>query len=261
VPVDHLVGCGLIDAADGQWSLRASAAEIERAVPESLRRTIERQMERLQSATWPLLEAASVVGADFTTRAVAAALGVRRPEHRERRRRARSLVERGAGPGSPSTGRTVPRPRASASCHTLYRDVIYDGLTSAHRRDLHRRIAQVIATGWAAHPAEVAAVLAMHFERAADHAQAAKYRRLAGDAAARRHAYEESIDHYRTALGLLAARPPGRERDGEELELLGRARSVVDEYEGVRRSRRRSHLQAGARTLRPASASRRNSSR
>ena len=216
--VDHLVGCGLIDAADGQWSLRASAAEIERAVPESLRCTIERQMERLQSATWPLLEAASVVGADFTTRAVAAALGVPVPsiENDVAALARSSSVVQALGPvhwpdGSETAGFRF--------LHTLYRDVIYDGLTSAHRRDLHRRIAQVIATGWAAQPAEVAAVLAMHFERAADHAQATKYRHLAGDAAARRYAYEESIEHYRAALALLDTQPPGRTRDGEELEL------------------------------------------
>ena len=245
--VDHLVGCGLIDAADGQWSLRASAAEIERAVPESLRRTIERQMERLQSATWPLLEAASVVGADFTTRAVAAALGVPVPSiENDLAALARSSsVVQALGPvhwpdGSETAGfRFV---------HTLYRDVIYDGLMSARRRDLHRRIAQVIATGWAAQPAEVAAVLAMHFERAADHTQATKYRRLAGDAAARRYAYEESIDHYRAALALLDAQPPGRARR-RGAGAAGRARAVVDHHAGVRRPRRRSHLHAGARSL------------
>src|SRR5262249_3136322 len=64
--VDHLVACELIAGEGARWTLRATAAEIERAVPESLRRTIERYVQRLPAATWRLLEAASVAGVDFT---------------------------------------------------------------------------------------------------------------------------------------------------------------------------------------------------
>ena len=103
--------------------------------------------------------------------------------------------------------------------HVLFQQVIYDSLTASRRRDMHRRIGEIIATGWATQPGEVASILAMHFERAGDRAHAMKYRRLAGEAAMRRHAFEESIDHYQAALALLETLPPGRERDGEELEL------------------------------------------
>src|SRR5262249_25854785 len=72
--VDHLVGCGLITAESAGWTLHATTAEIERAIPESLRRTIEGRVQRLHPATWRLLEAASVAGMDCTVRTVAAAL-------------------------------------------------------------------------------------------------------------------------------------------------------------------------------------------
>ena len=48
--VDHLVNGGWIAAVDGRWTLRATAAEIGRAVPESLRCTIERHVQALPSA-------------------------------------------------------------------------------------------------------------------------------------------------------------------------------------------------------------------
>src|SRR6185369_12747708 len=72
---DHLVACGLIAEVDGRWVLRGSLADVERAVPESLRRMIERYVAGLDSVTWHFLEAASAVGIDFTSRSLAAALG------------------------------------------------------------------------------------------------------------------------------------------------------------------------------------------
>jgi len=216
--VDHLLACGLIAEVDGRWRLRASAAEIGRAVPESLRRTIERQVQRLQPATWLLLEGASVAGAEFTAAAVAAALGGAAAQIEDdiaALARASSVLQ-ALGPTRWPDGTETVRFRF---LHALFQEVIYDGLSPTHRRDMHRRVGQAMATAWAAQPGEVAAVLAMHFERGSDSAQGVKYRRLAGDAAARRHAYEESIDHYRAALALLDARPPGAARDGEELEL------------------------------------------
>jgi tetratricopeptide (TPR) repeat protein len=216
--VDHLVACELIATEKRRWTLRATAAEIARAVPESLRRTIEGHVQRLQPVTWRLLEAASVAGLDFTARAVAAALGASELGIAEDL----AVLARSSGVLQ-QLGRTRWPDGSETTCfrfvHVLYQEVIYDGLMNAQRRDMHRRIGQAVAAGWAGQPGEVATILAMHFERAADHAQAVKYRRLAGDAAARRHAYEESIDHYQTALALLEALPPGRERDGEELEL------------------------------------------
>jgi DNA-binding winged helix-turn-helix (wHTH) protein/tetratricopeptide (TPR) repeat protein len=216
--VDHLVACELIAAAGAGWALRATPAEIERAVPESLRCTIDRHVQRLHPATWRLLEGASVAGVDFTARTVAAALGVPAASIEEdiavlaRSSRVLQLLGRTRWPdGSETT--------CARFVHALYQDVVYGGLTPTQRRDMHRRIGQAIATGWAAQPGEVATILAMHFERAADHAQAARYRQLAGDAAARRHAYEESIDHYQAALASLDTLPPGRARDGAELEL------------------------------------------
>jgi tetratricopeptide (TPR) repeat protein len=217
--VDHLVTRGLITLTDGRWSLRATAAEIVHAVPESLRCAIDSQVQQLQPATWRLLQAASVAGVEFTARAVMAALGTSVP-HTEDDVAALARSSRVLQPLGPTRWPDDSETSRFRFVHALYQDVIYDGISTAHRREMHRRIGQAIATAWASQPGEVAAILAMHFERATDHAHAVKYRRLAGDAATRRHAYEESIDHYRTALGLHHAWPPGRERDGEELELL-----------------------------------------
>jgi tetratricopeptide (TPR) repeat protein len=213
---DHLVACGIVVESEGTWVLRGSHADIERAVPESLRRMIERYVEGLDAVTWRLLEAASVVGVDFTARAVAAASGEPLDTVEERCRQLvhqHSVIQTLGSTRWPD-GEVTGRYRF---LHALYHAVLYGGLSTSRRADMHRRVGLAIEAAWSAQPDEVGALLAMHFERANDPARALRYRRVAGDTAVRRHAYEEAIDHYAHALRQLDQLMPGRERDIEEL--------------------------------------------
>lgn len=213
---DHLVSCGIVTRVSGRWLLRGSLADIERAVPESLRRMIERYVEGLDPVTWRFLEAASVVGVDFTARAVAAATGdslTSVEEHCQQLLRKHSVIQP-LGTTQWPDGESTPRYRF---LHALYHAVLYDGLIGSRRIELHRRVGLAIEAAWSAQIDDLGALLAMHFERAADAARAARYRRVAGDGAVRRHAYGEAIDHYGHALTLLEHLPPSREREIDEL--------------------------------------------
>ncbi len=73
--VDELVRQGVVRKGPEGWTLNGGLAAVAGLVPERLRQLIERQGAQLPPAEQRLLEAASVVGVEFTTVTVAAGLG------------------------------------------------------------------------------------------------------------------------------------------------------------------------------------------
>src|SRR5262249_39920964 len=71
--VEYLLTRRLIGEKDGRWELKVELADVAVGVPENIRQMITRQVERLNAEGQQVLEVASVVGAEFTTAAVAAA--------------------------------------------------------------------------------------------------------------------------------------------------------------------------------------------
>jgi predicted ATPase len=101
---------------------------------------------------------------------------------------------------------------------------------TARRVQLHRRIGARLEAGQGARAGEIAAQLAVHFERGGEIPRAVHYWQQAGDNAARRHAYHEAIDAFRKGLALLATLPEDPERTQRELDLqltLGQLLSAV----------------------------------
>src|SRR5262249_255584 len=72
--VNDLVEQNLLREEKNGWVLQGQPEMIVAKVPETSRQLIERQIERLPSESAQILEAASVVGTEFSTTAVAAAL-------------------------------------------------------------------------------------------------------------------------------------------------------------------------------------------
>src|SRR5437773_4473898 len=72
--LDELVALRVLEPEDDRWRLRGSVRGISHAVPDSLRALVEKQIERLQPEAQRVLEAASVLGTEFTTGSVAAGL-------------------------------------------------------------------------------------------------------------------------------------------------------------------------------------------
>jgi predicted ATPase len=88
--------------------------------------------------------------------------------------------------------REWPEGYASASyafIHSLYREVLYDNTSFAHRIRLHRLIGERIETLNRNCVAEAASELAIHFEQARSYPQAIRYLTLAAKTAseARQH--------------------------------------------------------------------------
>jgi predicted ATPase len=103
--------------------------------------------------------------------------------------------------------------------HALYQNVLYERIAEARRMRLHRLIGKRLETGYQERGNEIAAELAMHFERGHDSQQAIQYLHQAGENAGRKSAQQEAIDHLTKGLALLKTLPDTPERTRQELAL------------------------------------------
>ncbi len=154
-------------------------------IPDGVRETISRRLERCSDRCRDALEVASVFGREFEVDPLARVCGLQEDEVEA------AIQEAGQA-------RFVDGRRFS---HVLMRDALYEGLTAARRMQLHREIAAVLAERHAA-----ASEVAHHYLLSGSGAarQAIDYATRAGDDAAAQHAHEEAARHYAGALEVMA---------------------------------------------------------
>jgi predicted ATPase len=208
---------GLLVERGGAWHVD-EAAEAGLTIPDDVRRLIERQLDRLPDEARRVIDVASVAGVEFAAAAVAAGAGIRTAQAEtvlgELARRERLV--RPAGSAAWPDGTVSAR---FAFLHALYREVAYERLAPATRAELHRAVGEREETGYAERAHEIAAELAMHFDRGREPLRAAAFLRQAATAASRRGAYVEALGHVRLGLARLEAAPGGPARDAEEAAL------------------------------------------
>jgi predicted ATPase len=103
--------------------------------------------------------------------------------------------------------------------HTLYQQVIYEGLPAGRRHQLHRRLAARLEQAYGDQVGEIATDLAQHWQRGGEAERAVGYRGLAAQKANRRAAPREAIEQISQALELLKTLPDTRARTQLELRL------------------------------------------
>ncbi len=124
--------------------------------------------------------------------------------------------------------------------HALVQDATYESLLKVDRRSLHHAVGQTLEGLYAERLDEIAATLALHFERAEEYEKAVRYLVRAGEVAARAYAVDEAIELFGHALELAPA--SFSEDDlihiysqyGRVLELAGRFDEAVEIYERMR---------------------------
>jgi predicted ATPase len=206
--LDDLIARGLIFEHDSKWALKRDLNQITLGTPEDVRCIIGTQIERLSPTACAVLEVASVAGGAFSVATVAGAAGL-----------AADDVE--------TTFTELARQRRFVrSCgkgyefdHVLYRDVLYDRVPSGRRAILHREVAEKEEAGYGERAWEIAAELAMHFERSGDRRRAGMYLQQAAENANSRSAFSEARMHFQRALGLIENEPASRERTEREIGL------------------------------------------
>jgi hypothetical protein len=115
--------------------------------------------------------------------------------------------------------------------HALLREVIYQDLAPARRRDLHRAAGGALAQRHGGDPGPHLSVLAHHFREGADDVAALVYTVQAARRAAALCADEQAVVAYRQALDLLAQRAPtDTPRRGQLLVELGEALTRLGEH-------------------------------
>jgi DNA-binding winged helix-turn-helix (wHTH) protein len=232
--VDELVSLGVLAEAEGRWRLVTPLDEVARAVPESLRQLIDKQISRLAPEVQRLLEVASVLGNDFTARSVAAGLDedpVVVEERCDALARQGQLV-------APKALFVAPNGTAVARygfTHTLYPHVLAERVAAGRRLRLHQRIGDWLERTYDGHTAVIGSQLARHFEEARDYRRAIAYLRLAADGDVSRWGTQEAAARLTHALAL-AARLPAPDADAVYpilLEQLGRVRRGIGDVQGA----------------------------
>ena len=214
--VDYVLGSGLIAEQEARWNLVVDIENVEVGVPDNIKQMIDKQIEHLGEDQQRTLTAASVAGIEFSSLALAAGLGEERTEVETR---CYELVRQGqylqdCGVQELPNGELVAR---YGFIHALYQNVLYERLPPARRMEWHRRIGERGEEVYGERAREIAAELAMHFERGRDNKRATKYLQQAADNAIRRFAYREAVGLARRGLELLELLPDGPERIGQEL--------------------------------------------
>src|SRR5262249_55104510 len=157
--------------------------ELLNDVPETIRQVIGRQIDHLEEGERRLLEAASVAGLEFTTLSAAAAmeadaLGAEELcEHLAERHEVLNCI----GVTELADGKVAARYRF---IHSLYQNVLYERVTASRRVQFHHRVGKFLESTHQHVTGEIAAELAMHFERGRNLPSAVKYLHEAGDKAA-----------------------------------------------------------------------------
>jgi predicted ATPase len=216
--LEHLVQQGLVVRQAGQWTLREGTEAPVGRLPAGLQALLLRRIEALAPEARRVLEAASVVGEEWAVAAVAA--GVQASEEAvevqcEAVAAQRHILD--------DIGVTVwpdgTRSGRYRFQHALYQQVLYESLGTIRRMQLHQRIGMRLEAGYGARAGEIAAPLAVHFERGDEVQRAVHYWQQTGENAGRRHAYPEALAALRKGLGLLVTLPESPERAQRELML------------------------------------------
>jgi DNA-binding winged helix-turn-helix (wHTH) protein/tetratricopeptide (TPR) repeat protein len=216
--LDELIDRGIVRQTPTGWTTYADVETADLGIPAAIRPLIERQLESLPRADRTVLETASVVGETFSIEVVAAAAGDAGAEELESTLGAPALRRylRAIEPAGSPDGRGG---RILAFAHTLYRDVLYDGIPFTRRSELHRRVGGILERTWGEDAVQIAAELAVHFERGGDRDRAIHHLTVAAENARRRSAFREARAHYERALELLGRLPDDDRRATTELQL------------------------------------------
>jgi DNA-binding winged helix-turn-helix (wHTH) protein/tetratricopeptide (TPR) repeat protein len=214
--VDYLVGQRVIQQHNGQWEVNDAIETVE--VPLNVRQFIEQQTDQLPAAFRQMLRAASTVGMEFSTAAVAAGLE-KTPEEVEQS--CAELAQRGQFLAAKGTSEWPDGTVAGhyGFLHALYQEVLYNRLTVRDRIKLHKRVGERLETAYGDRVKEIAAELAVHFEQGRDAQRTVQYLYQAGENAVQRGGHREAVTHLTRAVERLQTLPNTLERAQFELNL------------------------------------------
>jgi class 3 adenylate cyclase/predicted ATPase len=206
-----------------RYVLRESIRDF--VIPSTLQDSLIARLDRLGVAK-DIALTASIIGREFTYELLDAVARVSQAtllEGLERLVRSDLLGQRGEPPQS----RYIFK-------HALIRDAAFQSVLNTRKRELHERIAEVLASRFPEIAETEPELLAHHYSEANLVDRALGYWRQAAERAAARLAYIEALGHVDRAMKLVAALPESTERDEWELIFLvieGPSRMALDGWD------------------------------
>ena len=205
--VKMLIDQGAIRTGE-DWSVDAQRLLLTQ-VPATLTGVLQARLDGLPAPEKRALQQASIVGAVFWDRALAAV----EPQAAEQLpalvRRELALPRGDASPDGL---------REYAFRHQVLHQVTYDTVLKRHRREGHAKVAKwlaALAVGGSLRAGDVPGLAAEHFEQAGDEANAAEFHARAAEQAVQRLAHDRVLLHVGRALALLDADPSARTAQAE----------------------------------------------
>jgi predicted ATPase/type II secretory pathway predicted ATPase ExeA len=186
--------------------------------PATIRELIERHLDQLSAEDQTVIEVASVAGVEFSAAAVAAGLAAAietvEASCAALARRGQFLQTKGVAEWPDGTIAT-----RYGFLHELYQEVTYRRVPVGRRAYLHQRIGARIEVAYGTQVSQIAAELAVHFDRGHEQRRAVHYHEQAGQNATRRSAHQEAKMHFTRGLTLVKALPDTPDRAEQELTL------------------------------------------
>jgi predicted ATPase len=217
--VEYLVAQGWVLRHAGEWMLREGAETKEVSIPDGLRQLLVRRIEALLPETRRVLECASVVGREFAVAAVAAGLQCPVADI-EARCEALAMQHHFLDDTGLAVWPDGTRGGRYRFQHALYQQALYEQIGTARRMRLHRHIGVCLEAGYGIRAGDIAAQLAIHFERGGEVERAVHSLQQAADNATRRNAHHEAVAALTKGLAVLATLPDSSTRARHELTLL-----------------------------------------
>lgn len=186
---------------DGGWELQSDSHIDQLPVPDSLESLIRSRVDSLGAKPARLIRWAAILGRRFEADILESISGLPDAGRLLRELRSREMVQPVDDGGS------------WQFVHPLLETVIHDSLLRTRRREMHKRVAEVLEDRWAEAREQHAEELAYHFTRAGEGARALPYVVMAGEQAASRYATDEALARFEQARELLRIH-------GEESETL-----------------------------------------
>jgi DNA-binding winged helix-turn-helix (wHTH) protein len=206
--LDELAGRGMLVERDDRWVLAVSIDEVRAHRPASVKQLIDMQLDRLPAAEQRVLEAASIVGTEFSTNLVAAALELSADQVDDT---CDALARRSLFLRAEPDGRY-------AVTHALIQEVCVERSSPTRRQRWHRLVAEALERD--PRTSEISPLLAKHFDAADDPKRAVPAYASAARQAGQRYATSDAVALCARALDLLPRLPAGRERDLLELRII-----------------------------------------
>jgi class 3 adenylate cyclase/pimeloyl-ACP methyl ester carboxylesterase len=192
------------------------------AIPGTIQDVIMARIDRLPETSKAALQIASVIGREFTARLIERVSSMQREApHALGELRAVELIYE----------KSIFPELSYMFKHALTHDVAYESLLRQHRKDLHRRVGEVIEELYAERLPEFYETLAWHYGQGEVWPKAVEYLLKAADQARSRFAYAEAVRYCEEAIDILERHGGAPDAMMCACEALGDLRSLLGQVD------------------------------